>query len=618
VKTSDWVLCIAPVLAFAVFLVYFFHIRTQPFVRHLVANPLVYDDQAKQILRALPPSQPFFLSPLYPSFLAIIYWLTHGSRSVVMVCQGALLAVNVWLIGAISARLFSRRVALVASALPVFYWTFYYFAGELLPTTLCLTFLLAGTLLYIDRDSRRLQPGAIASLGFAGLLFLGHSMPALSNLRGLIAGAALAAPQNAYVATLIFFLVFAAGALLLLLLSRARAEGHGNLVASGLLLGTSTLVWSGTLLFAGFLTLRLLLGRTRRGMVIGLFLAAVGVPLLASLLHNFVIASRAIPVTTSFGVNVFIGNNAASDGMNPFNFGEGDEVRMQADRLGLAGAERSAFYRGRAVEFIRREPARWARLLGRKLLIAVSDTEVDNNADMSEREAAWKRVFIPVLSFGTVFPLALVGMVRVIWCHRRGYMLVIGYISFLLVAVTFFACERFRLPGIAFLVPLAAVGVESILRDLAGRKIPHLAASVVVVVAAAVISNLDLADIADVEFASITINKAHVQRLEGDFAGARSLISVALQREPGNAGAHFQLGAMKETEGDLLGAATHYLDSLERDPFFYGPYAGMKRILEEARINASYLDVYVGNLIDMKEHTEAKARLIGFLQGRLP
>jgi hypothetical protein len=243
---------------------------------------------------------------------------------------------------------------------------------------------------------------------------------------------------------------------------------------------------------------------------------------------------------------------------------------------------------------------------------------VDNNADIGERKSAWATLFLPVLSFGIIFPLALVGLVRIVTFRREAVPLVLGYVGFLLVGVVFFACERFRLPGIALLIPLSAVGLHALVGQVIRRDYAEIALSIALIAAAGLVSNFDYFGIAESEFPSITVNKAHVQRLAGNLEEARSLAFLALVREQESAGAYFQLGAIEEARGNAGRAAAYYLDSLERDPFFYGSYAGLRKIVAEARINQSYLDDYVGSVIEKRDHTMSKARLREFLTKRLP
>jgi hypothetical protein len=325
---------VPPLLALTVFVIYLLQIRDQAFVRFLVANPLVYDDEARQILEGLPRTQPFFLSPLYPAFVALMYGLSGGSRLVLLAAQGGLLAVNVGLMGAVCARLLSRGVALTAMFIMTFYWSFYYFAGEVLPTTLCLTFLLTGVLLFAEKDRVGLHPAGSAALAFGILIAAVYALPALRNLGSLFQGRSLPAPPRAYWGALSMLLaVGPASVAAFLLFRRIQAlRPHVNLLASGVVLGISMFVWSGVSIVAALFAASLLGGRRGRLIGLGAFVLGIALPIAGGLAHNYLVSGEITPVTASFGVNLFIGNNSSSDGMNPFKLGEGDAVRIEADK----------------------------------------------------------------------------------------------------------------------------------------------------------------------------------------------------------------------------------------------------------------------------------------------
>jgi hypothetical protein len=610
---------VPPVIAFAVFLIYLFQIRDEPFVRHLVANPLVYESQAQRILEGLPRARPFFLSPLYPAFMALVDALTHGSRLLLLGAQGILLAVNVGLLGAASSRLLSRKVALAAMTAMAFYWSFHYFAGEVLPTTLCLTFMLAGIRLFVEKDSEGLHRSAIPVLAFAGIIVLFYGLPGLRNLGSLLRGISLPVALSAYWGSLSLPLIIVPGCVAsLIVVGRVRKlRGQMNLLASGIVLGISILVWSGISIVAALLALNLLGGRGRRVIRAGVFVLGIGIPVAAGLSHNYLVSGDIVPVTTSFGVNLFIGNNSAGDGMNPFNLGEGDEARIEADKRGLSGTARSSYFRERAISFMSREPERWLRLVGRKALMSVSRFPIDNNADISERREAWGRLFLPRLHFGIVFPLAMAGLIYALGSNRRTWPLVLGFAGCLFINVLFFVAERFRAPATVFLFPLAASGMFGLCGDVMKRRWHRLLFGVVILASAAALSNPDYMALSDVQFPSIIVNKAHVERLSGDFTAARALITEALRREPENAGAYFQLGAMEQYEGNEAPALTHYLESLERDPFFYASYSRAQIILENAHINTSYLDSYIAAVIEGRDRGDLRKMLIRLVRERL-
>lgn len=617
---DSWLHYLVPALGFALFIVYFVQIRNRGFVAHLVTNPLVYDVEARRILEGIPRGRAFFMSPLYPAFVALVYFLGKGSRLAVLIVQGGLLAVNIHLLRAVAGNLFSRWVALGAALAMALYWSFYYFAGELLPTTLCLTFFLAALFLFLEGRGDARRGVILTAVAGAMLIVLTYSMPGLTKAGPLLRGGSLPMPGGSYAGTIAFFLIFLIGAAAVSLLAwlGGKLSRLGNIAASGFLLGVSMLVWSGTVLAAAALAATLLARKKDRFTVTAVFVAGMIVPLMASLAHNYLISGEMVPMTTTGGVNLFIGNNAASDGMNPFRIGEANKARIEADRLRLDGARRSAYFRDLALEYITGHPSDWLRLCGKKLVLSLSRFEIDNNADISERRDAWRWFFVPVLHFGIVFPLAMAGLVPLLGRHRPGGVLLLCYLGFLTVSIIFFASERFRLPGIACLIPLAAFGVECFIEDLGRGTRRTPAVFVAVLLGAALVSNVDFFNLADQEFASIKINRAHVLRMSGRLDEAREIALAVVRSDPDEASAYFQLGAIEEQLGNLPAAFGFFLDTLERDPFYYASYTGAGRILESLRIDRSYLDDYVQALIRGGDAATLRAKLTGFVENRAP
>jgi len=399
-----------PLVAFVLFLVYLNQIHGLPFFKFLVANPLVYDMEARQLLKGIPSAEPFFLSALYPAFVALVYRLSGGSQFALALAQGGLLGVNIWLVTQISRRLFSSWAALGAGLIMAFSWSFYYFAGEMVPATIFVTYLLAGVLLFLDRDKEKPSSIGLVTVGMGVVVAFLYATPAIRHFGALLSGRNLPAPASHYLAGLSFFLILAIGGILWRVgprLWRGLAAAR-NLTASGLALGLGTLAWSGAAVLAGMLALWL---ATRRGTRMRAVMLVAGflVPVLSSLTYNYLVSGNFIPVTSSFGVNLFIGNNSASDGMDPFKFGEGNRTRIEADRLRLSGKQRSDFFTAQAVKFITGEPLSWLRLEGRKMLISLSRVQINNNADIAERRSAWKHLFLPGLHFGLILPLAVAG-----------------------------------------------------------------------------------------------------------------------------------------------------------------------------------------------------------------
>src|SRR5262249_7974073 len=123
-------------------------------------------------------------------------------------------------------------------------------------------------------------------------------------------------------------------------------------------------------------------------------------------------------VTYNFGMNLFIGNNAAADGLyEPLVPGHGRPEMESVDTIQVAEAglhrplrpaEASRYWFDRTRADIGADPARWLALLGRKwLLVWNADEQMDSESLQSYTDASsvltalWR-----VFRFGFLVPLA--------------------------------------------------------------------------------------------------------------------------------------------------------------------------------------------------------------------
>src|SRR5690606_10202333 len=86
----------------------------------------------------------------------------------------------------------------------------------------------------------------------------------------------------------------------------------------------------------------------------------------------------------------------------------------------LTDKEVSDYWLSESFEFIRAEPWKWLRLMGRKLLLAINSFEVpDTEGYGVYRAFAWMlEVMASLLHFGIIVPVAAVGM-ALTWSRRR-------------------------------------------------------------------------------------------------------------------------------------------------------------------------------------------------------
>lgn len=373
-----------------------------------------YVELAREVLRgngALGPAL-YFVSPLYIYFLALILWV-KDSLLWVRLAQIALGTVAVVLVFRMAENWHGRRAAWFAGALGAFTGLFTFHEVLLLQAALdpfltALALYLFAAALRDPEDAHRTVPAALAGLAFG--------VQALNRPNVLLAAAGLA---------------------VILLLTRR---------------------WRTALLLSA-------------GAVLAL------VPLMA---RNYAVARDLAPVSSHGGLSFFIGNNPQADGtyhmvdgITPSIVGQRDDARQLAEQAvgrALDDSEVSAHFYGLAWKWILSEPARAARLFGRKLayVFNAAHPSHDYSYPYYVRDEHNLLRYLPVGAWLLV-PLGLLG----VWLgsaadapRRHAFWIWASFIPLYAVSVAaFFVSSRSRLP---LLIPLC-VTAGGALDALAGR-----------------------------------------------------------------------------------------------------------------------------------------------------
>ncbi|MBI5838118.1 MAG: glycosyltransferase family 39 protein [Candidatus Eisenbacteria bacterium] len=134
-------------VALIVRFVHFAGVSQTPYFHYPIIDARTYHLAALQIAAGLGhPDRVFWQPPGYPCMLGAVYAVAGSGPWAPRVLQALMGALSVLLTAGIGARLFGRRVGIVAAACAAFYPLLFYFDGELLPptpATLCLLAALA-------------------------------------------------------------------------------------------------------------------------------------------------------------------------------------------------------------------------------------------------------------------------------------------------------------------------------------------------------------------------------------------------------------------------------------------------------------------------------------------
>jgi len=346
-------------------------------------------------------------APLYPYLLALLYAVTRVDLVLVRAVQLCMDVGSLLLTYAAVRLLWNRRRAVALGLMWAVYLPLIYFSAELVSETL-VVFLLSAALFFWALAARRRGVGARPRLACHGLT-------------GLCLGlAATAHPLS---------LLFSVGFLPLAAWIRWREDGLAAARASALFM-----------------------------------LLATAVPIAAVAGRNIAVSGELVLIQAHQGLNFYIGNHAEATGTCSVRPGpEYERLVDWPEKEGIEG-ERGAkrFYHRQAWAFIAERPLKWIALLARKALLTWNAQELPSGSDLPELQVAAPFMRLPLLRFGVVAPLALVG----IWLSRGRreaypHVLLIGAYS---AALTVFVTSgRYRLGMIPGVLVMAAAAVDQLI-----------------------------------------------------------------------------------------------------------------------------------------------------------
>ncbi|MFH1011166.1 MAG: tetratricopeptide repeat protein [bacterium] len=412
------------ILFFLIRLVYLRQLEGSPLLELLTLDAKYYHDWAARLVQGLGhPPGPFFLSPLYPTFLAGIYTLVGSPSPTSAILFQIFLSVGTLVLLFFAVRrLFDKTTAIVSSLLALFYAPWLYFDGMLLTGSLIL-FLNAALLLL-------LAYGMSVTRG-KGWLWL---------MAGIVAGlSSLARPT-----ILLFVLVL----VVYLILRREET-----------LPSPRRLSWP----------------------TIGVFILGVLAALSLVIARNMATGGSMLLTTSSAGINFYIGNRAGALGTyEELPWLEASDPQTEVQRYreeaqrrtgrSLTLEQASRFWMAQGFHDIAGHPGPWLKTLLRKLWLTVQDSEIRTNLSFAATRSFCPILRLLPLTWGFLFPLAIAGLFF-LWRHGWPTRLLALYLAaYLLVNLIFFSASEYRFPMILALLPLAAGFFVELFRELRQRR----------------------------------------------------------------------------------------------------------------------------------------------------
>lgn len=400
--------CRAPLLvllAFALraaFLLQWFEL---PYLSLLSSDAWSYDNWALEILEDGPVRHTaFYQSPLYPYLLAAFYKVFGHQPTAVLWLQALADSFTCLLIMRIGARCFGEKEGFIAGLLAALYRPFIFSAAIPGKETLAVLGAAAFTLLAL----RAGESGRKRDYFYCGL-----------------AGGAAALLRSNF-----------------------------------LLLPPALLLWA---------SFRLKGRRLIRTAVLPLLLGTV-LPLAPATLHNLAASGDPVLINYNGGFTFYLGNNPEATGAGiypegfssfpPLEESQPAVIAAAAEGRALKPSEVSAFWLKKGLGFIADNPGRWLGLTAAKFFFFWNRYEIPDNYDLQFITDKFDTVLSwPLISFALAGCLGAAGLFLCRMKEPSGLLLSL-LAAYLLSLLPFWITDRYRLPALVMLLPLAGASLR--------------------------------------------------------------------------------------------------------------------------------------------------------------
>jgi len=295
-------------------------------------------------------------------------------------------------------------------------------------------------------------------------------------------------------------------------------------------------------------------------------------------LRNYCVENDFVLIASQGGVNFFIGNNPDADGHSssiPDALGPSWEnrdlthyVETQVGRA-IKPSEESWFWYKRGFEFIVDSPLAFAKQIARKAYLFWNHYEIPNNHSYYYFEQNSSLLKNIPFGFGFLAPLGLTGFF-LLWRIKEFTPVVLFVLTYFLVTIAFFVCDRFRVPIIPVLCVSGSYAMVSFWRTIFTRGYVKAGMMVTAFLILFAISNSDLIQISDNGFAREYLAMGIVELDRGKAGAAIENFRRADSLAHGLPNTKVNWGIAEWVEGNEDEAIKLFNEELSANPRSYG------------------------------------------------
>ncbi len=532
---------------FIIRLLYVLEVHNTPFYQSMFSDSNIYYEWAKNIAlnNEWIGNEPFFMAPLYPYFMALVFKIFGPVLFVVKLLQVVASTFTILIVYRTAEKLFNKEVAIVSAFISAFYVVFVFYSAAILSETFQVFFYVL--FIYELLRERKIEDKY-------SWLKLGIYFGILVLFRANI---------------LLFVPVF------IIYLYRKYRYPNTKFVKIFIPLG----------IFAG----------------------GVLLPMLPLTVHNYFASGEFIPVTSNGGINFYIGNNERSPGVyiNPEGFTiandpAGRDFAQSKTGRRMDYSDASSYWYSKSLDYIAHRPAEFFGLLLKKTVLFFHGSEFPQSTVMDYKyfEKNYSDVLkLPLFGYWFVSLLGLFGIIM--YAKSKSDKLILYFFfSYLFATILFFVNGRFRLAITPLLIIFTAYAIHQLFvmvktGNFGEFRIPGVVTGLMIIILTFVVNvptfgeydaYLHLGDIAyeKMEFdkaidnynratffketSTAYMNMGNALARKKDFRNAIGVYAKAINHDPDNGLIYFNMGFAYTQMGQTDKAYESYKKALELDP----------------------------------------------------
>ena len=537
IKENKTALTVA-IIAFLVRLIYLIELANKPgFTVPMVDEKFHWLWAAEIIEKSFFGETAYFRAPLYGYFLAFMHFLTNGSIFYAKLLQMLLCGGTAFYIYKLAKHLFDNKTALTAGLIYAFYGTLiFYEAMFLIPVLFVFLLTLGLYRLIIHKDSDSVKTWL---------------------LTGFIFGLAAISRPNILLVMPFFALYF------FMIAKNAKSIIQKFKVP--------LLLFFGVMMAIAPVTIR-----------------------------NYVVTGELILISSQGGVNLYLGNNKAANGLTmmmpevelneSISWRQFETVTIKAaereSNKELTPTEASSFWTSKAISFIKENPGEFLGLLYKKTVYLLSGFENSDNADMYYHRNKSILYSLLLWDFGLKFPFGLLlpfFIVGVYLTRRKFKELQILYIyllAYIPSIILFLVTARHRLPLIPVMIIIAAAGIIELVRIWKKNK-SELAVPALLFLLPLFIFNFNYFDLGQSSDFQIHFNDGMKYEQLGDYAKAEEEYILAEEVFPYSASLINNLGFVQYRLGKFDESAASYERAIKNQSDFAPAYNNYGLLMQQ-------------------------------------